>query len=170
VQRGRHQFLTQFPNIASPGGRALLAQPAEPATFAACKLDHGERERNAHVVALHRDLLALRRGDPVFAAQDAQRMHGAVLGPEAFLLRFLGATGDDDRLLVVNLGVTLPLVPMSEPLLAPPAACRWKLLWHSEDPRYHGNGMSELDGEHDWRLPGHALAVLAPQTLENEVG
>lgn len=166
VQRGRHEFLAQFPNVASEGGRALLARPADPQTFAACKLDHAERERNAHVVALHRDLLALRREDATFAAQDASRMHGAVLGPEAFLLRFFGATADADRLVVVNLGTTLPLVPMAEPLLAPPPGCEWRLLWHSEDPRYHGNGMREPDGEHDWRLPGHALAVLAPHILE----
>jgi maltooligosyltrehalose trehalohydrolase len=107
-------------------------------------------------------LLRLRREDAVFARQDSGRMHGAVLGAEAFLLRFLGEAGDD-RLLVVNLGATLPLAPMAEPLLAPPRGHRWKLLWHSEDPLYHGNGMSELDGEHGWRLPAHALAVLVPQ-------
>lgn len=167
VRQGRHEFLTQFPAIASDDGRALLAVPADEETFRRCKLDHAERERNAHVLRLHRDLLRLRREDPVFAAQDSQRMHGAVLGPEAFLLRFL-APGGNDRLVVVNLGATLPLHPMPEPLLAPPAGCRWKLLWHSEDPRYHGNGMAEPDGEHAWRLPAHALAVLAPQPMEDE--
>ena len=167
VRKGRHEFLHQFPNIGSAGGRTLLSVPADPRTFQQCKLDHGERERNAHVLALHRDLLQLRREDPVFAAQDAARMHGAVLGPEAFLLRFLGEAGDD-RLVVVNLGATLPLAPMAEPLLAPAAGCRWKLLWNSEDPRYQGNGMAGLDGEHNWRLPPHALAVLAPEPFKEK--
>jgi maltooligosyltrehalose trehalohydrolase len=162
VRNGRQEFLQQFPNIDSRQGRALLAAPADAAAFERCKLDHGERQRHAHVVALHRDLLRLRREDPVFAAQDKTRMHGAVLGPEAFLLRFLGPDGDD-RLLIINLGTTLPLLPMPEPLLAPPQGCRWRLLWHSEDARYHGNGMAEPEGEHSWRLPAHALAVLAPQ-------
>jgi maltooligosyltrehalose trehalohydrolase len=94
-------------------------------------------------------------------------MHGAVLGPEAFLLRFIAA-GGDDRLIVVNLGASLPLLPMAEPLLAPPAGCRWRLLWHSEEPRYHGNGMAEPDGEHSWRLPAHALAVLAPHPHQED--
>ncbi|MBC5786192.1 malto-oligosyltrehalose trehalohydrolase [Ramlibacter sp. USB13] len=169
IRKGRHEFLTQFPNIASEDGGKLLAVPADEETFRRCKLDHGERERNAHVVALHRDLLRLRREDPVFSRCDAQRMHGAVLGPEAFLLRFLDEAGDD-RLLVVNLGPTLPLYPMPEPLLAPPAGCRWQLLWNSEDPRYGGNGMIEPDGEHSWRLPAHALAVLAPRTMEDDDG
>ncbi|MFC5497195.1 malto-oligosyltrehalose trehalohydrolase [Caenimonas terrae] len=161
VWQGRSDFLAQFPDIGSRAGRTLLADPADPATFARCKLDHRERETNSQVVALHRDLLRLRRDDAVFAAQDASRLHGAVLGPEAFMLRYLGRDGDD-RLLVVNLGATLPLVPAPEPLLAPPAGRRWRLLWNSEDPRYGGDGMAEPETETTWRLAPHALAVLAP--------
>lgn len=169
IGKGRRDFLTQFPNIASEDGGKLLAPPADATTFERCKLDHGERERHAHVVRLHRELLRLRREDPVFARCDSRRMHGAVLGPEAFLLRLLDDAGDD-RLMLVNLGATLPLYPMPEPLLAPPAGARWKLLWHSEHPRYGGSGMREPDGEHSWTLPAHALAVLAPATMEDDVG
>jgi maltooligosyltrehalose trehalohydrolase len=169
VREGRHAFMTQFPNIASADGGKLLAPPADEESFRRCKLDHSERERHAPAVRLHRDLLRLRREDPVFSRQDAGRMQGAVLGPEAFLLRFLGGDADD-RLLLVNLGATLPLLPMPEPLLAPPDGCRWKLLWHSEDPCYGGNGMIEPDGEHSWRLPAHALAVLVPHPLEDTDG
>jgi maltooligosyltrehalose trehalohydrolase len=167
VRKGRREFLEQFPNIASPDGGGLLAAPADAATFQRCKLDHAERERNAHVLALHRDLLRLRREDAVFAAQDATRMHGAVLGPEALLLRHFDDDGDD-RLVLLNLGATLPLAPMAQPLLAPPAGCRWRLLWHSEAPRYHGSGMAEPDGEHSWSLPAHALAVLAPHPYQEK--
>lgn len=167
IRKGRHEFMTQFPNIRSEEGGKLLAPPADEQTFVKCKLDHSERERNAHVVRMHRDLLRLRREDPVFSLQDRARMHGAVLGAEAFVLRFMGESGDD-RLLVINLGATLPLVPMPEPLLAPPAQCRWKLLWHSEETRYGGNGMADPDGERSWRLPGHALAVLAPHPVEEQ--
>ncbi|RYY92434.1 MAG: malto-oligosyltrehalose trehalohydrolase, partial [Comamonadaceae bacterium] len=79
VQQGRRDFLQQFPHIASEDGGGLLSAPADPRTFARCKLDHAERDRNAHVLNLHKDLLRLRRDDPVFAAQDRDRMHGAVL-------------------------------------------------------------------------------------------
>ena len=169
IRKGRHEFMTQFPNLASGEGGKLLASPADEKTFLRCKLDHAERERNVHAVQMHRDLLRLRRDDAVFSRCDRQRMHGAVLGPEAFLLRFLDESGDD-RLIVVNLGTALPLYPIPEPLIAPPAGTRWKLLWHSEDPRYGGNGMAEPDGEHSWRLPAHALAVLAPKMLEDSDG
>jgi maltooligosyltrehalose trehalohydrolase len=170
IRKGRHEFLLQFPNIASTEGGKLLASPADEQTFLQCKLDHAERERHAPVVHMHRDLLRLRREDPVLSRSERERMHGAVLGPEAFLLRFLDE-GGDDRLIVVNLGATLPLHPMSEPLIAPPAGTRWTLLWHSEDPRYGGCGSAEPDGEHSWRLPAHALAVLAPKKkMENPDG
>ena len=84
------------------------------------KLDLAERQRHAGMYALHRDLLRLRREEPVFRAQRRGGMDGAVLAPEAFVLRFFG-THHDDRLLVVNLGRDLHLNPAPEPLLAPPA-------------------------------------------------
>jgi maltooligosyltrehalose trehalohydrolase len=163
VRQGRRQFLQQFANIATQAGRSLTAVPSDPATFEHCKLDHSERSKPGHAAMwrLHRDLLRLRREDRVFSLQDGTRLHGAVLGPEAFVLRCLGDDGAD-RLIVVNLGASLPLAPAPEPLLAPPERRRWRLLWHSEDPAYGGNGMAELDVEGSWHLPPHALAVLAP--------
>jgi maltooligosyltrehalose trehalohydrolase len=164
IRGGRTDFLRQFPNISAEEGCALLAAPDARDTFERCRLDHKEREHGAHrqVLELHRDLLRVRREDPVFSAQDSQRLHGAVLGAEALCLRYFGAEGDD-RLVVLNLGPSLPLLPAAEPLLAPPEGRRWRLLWHSEHPRYGGCGMHELDGEQSWRLPAHSLAVLAPR-------
>jgi maltooligosyltrehalose trehalohydrolase len=135
VAKGRREFLAQFPSIASMLDQ--LPRPDDPQTFERCKLDHSEREKNAGIVALHRDLLALRhdlRKRPI---------EGAVLGSEAFLLRF------DDRLLIVNLGRDLLLHSPNEPLLAPPPGRRWQLLWSSESPQYGGSGTPPLEG----RLP-----------------
>jgi len=106
-------------------------------TFERCKLNHEQRRMNAHITALYCDLMKLRREDPVFSAQRSDWIQGAVLGPEAFLLRFFGRP-NSDRLLVVNLGRTLKLRPGPEPLLAASAAAAWRLLWTSEDPRYEG--------------------------------
>ena len=64
-----------------------------------------------------RDLLRLRRDDPVFRAQRPGGLDGAVLGPAAFVLRYFAAAGhDEDRLLLVNLGADLPLSAAPEPL------------------------------------------------------
>jgi len=69
--------------------------------------------------------LRLRREEPVFRVQRHGGMDDAVVGTEAFVLRFFGANCDD-RLLIVNLGRELNLTPAPEPLLAPPAN-RWKI-------------------------------------------
>ena len=90
--------------------RDFFADPGDPKTFERCKLDLGERERHAGAYALHCDLLRLRREDPVFASQRSDRLHGAVLAAEAFVLRYFGEAGDD-RLLLVNLGRDLQFVP-----------------------------------------------------------
>jgi maltooligosyltrehalose trehalohydrolase len=162
VRQGRGEFLAQFPSISQSSMKDALPDPGDPATFARCKLDWSERDRNAGVLALHRDLLALRRSDAAFSAQRAGAVDGAVLGPEAFVLRFFHEGGD--RLLVVNLGLDLPLAHAPEPLLAPPEGLRWDALWSSEDPRYGGGGTPVLeDGRRGWHIPGHCAVVLAPR-------
>jgi maltooligosyltrehalose trehalohydrolase len=161
VRRGRAEFLTQFPSIATSEVRECLADPAAPSTFGASVLDLSERERHAEAYALHQDLLRLRRDDPVFAVQGAHGLEGAVLGAEALVLRFMGGDGDD-RLLIVNLGSDVELAPAPEPLLAPPEERRWSIVWSSEDPRYGGGGSLSLDAEERWRLAAHAACVARP--------
>jgi maltooligosyltrehalose trehalohydrolase len=160
VRRGRQDFMAQFP--AAAGVRHRLPDPGDPGTFAACRLDLTERERHATAYALHCDLLALRRADPVFAASRARGVEGAVLGEEAFVVRFWGGPLGD-RLLLVNLGRDLILDPMPEPLLAPPPRGDWKVMWSSEDPRYGGAGTPPvIAADGILQLPAHAAVVLAP--------
>ncbi|WP_244592851.1 malto-oligosyltrehalose trehalohydrolase [Azospirillum palustre] len=162
VEKGRAEFLAQFPSIAGPAMQAALPKPHAEDSFTRCKLDHRERESNAAVWALHRDLLRLRREDPVFAAQCIGGLDGAVLGEEAFVLRFFGE-GGDDRLLLLNLGRDLTLTVMAEPLLAPPLDGAWTVLWSSEEPAYGGCGTAAVEQpDGAWRLPGHAALVLGP--------
>jgi maltooligosyltrehalose trehalohydrolase len=153
--------MQQFPSLNGDGAAALLPDPGAYATFARSKLDHEERKRNREAVALTRALLALRKDDPVFAAQRADRMHGAVLGGEAFLLRYFGAAGDD-RLVLVNLGRDLLLHRAPEPLLAPPRGARWKVMFSTESPEYGGGGTPPVSTSEQLHLHGHALVVLAP--------
>jgi maltooligosyltrehalose trehalohydrolase len=137
VRRGRAQHLAQFESAADPAMQALLPDPGSPATFARSGIDPGERSRHPHAVALHRDLLALRRTDPAFAAQRTPA--GRSLGPAALVLRFASADRLD-RLFLLNLGSDLALDGDAEPLLAPPDGADWTLVWSSEDPRYGGGG------------------------------
>ena len=118
--------------------RAELTDPGDTATFRRSVLDLGERERHAAIYALHRDLLALRRTDPVLGRRPS-RIDGTALTEEAWLLRFFSESSGD-RLLIVNLGRDLLLGPAPEPLLAPMDGQAWRLLWSSEAPRYGGAG------------------------------
>jgi maltooligosyltrehalose trehalohydrolase len=161
VRRGRVEFLAQFRSIATPETRACLTAPESAEAFERCKLDFSERERNRAVYDMHRDLLKLRREDTVFSQQRERSVDGAVLGDEAFLLRFFGG-GTDDRLMLVNQGTDLNLNPAPEPLLAPPESMLWTLLWSSEDCRYGGSGTPPVETKSNWRIPGRATIVLKP--------
>jgi maltooligosyltrehalose trehalohydrolase len=172
VCKGRAEFLSQFRSLATAEAQAILLDPRDPQTFEKSKLDFAERERHAAIYDMHRDLLRLRRDDPVFSAQRPGGprtlcLDGAVLGDECFVLRFFGEA-DDDRLLIVNLGTDLHLNPAPEPLLAPPEATEWETMWSSEDPRYGGGGTPPLDTEENWRAPGHAAVVMKPVRLMEE--
>lgn len=160
VFKGRVAFLHQFRSLNCAEVNFKHADPANPETFLRSKLDFGDRERHADVYALHRELLRLRRDDPVFSAPRGGTVDGAVLGPEAFVLRWFGGEAGD-RLLAVNLGRDLHYRPAPEPLLAPPAGMRWAVLWSTDDPLYGGCGTPppETAGE-AWRFPGHAALVL----------
>jgi maltooligosyltrehalose trehalohydrolase len=159
VSKGRAKFLSQFPSIALPQMQGALADPADPRTFERCKLDWSERERHAAALALHRDLRRLRREDPGLRSRGQGGFDGAVLGPDAFALRFLSG-GEDDRLLLVNFGRDLRLESAPEPLLAPPEGMVWDVLWSSEDLRSGGSGAVHPDGEDGWCITGQAAVLL----------
>jgi maltooligosyltrehalose trehalohydrolase len=165
VREGRAKFLSQFRSLATPEMQAILADPGSRSTFEMCKLDWNERQTHAPVYRMHKDLLRLRRDDPVFRAQRPGGLDGAVLAEEAFVLRFFGGE-DGDRLLLVNFGRDLRLDPAPEPLLAPPEDCLWRVLWSSEDPRYGGSGAEAPDTGESLRIPGHAALVLAVQRAD----
>jgi len=180
VAKGRREFMHQFKSIAhaeaeeaaggerEPGPHAecrLLPDPESERTFGRCVLDFSERQTHRGIYAMHRELLRLRREDPVFSRQDRGRVDGAVLGNEAFVLRFFGDRGDD-RLLIVNLGIDLRLSPMPEPLLAPPLGCRWRVIFSTEAVCYGGHGTPPPEQEDAWWLPGHAAVALVPEPRE----
>jgi maltooligosyltrehalose trehalohydrolase len=161
VREGRREELAGFRSTTHPELRGYLPDPAARTTFLASKLEQPDGYDKHPAYALFRDLLGLRRQDPIFRAQRSEAIHGAVLGPEAFALRYFGE-GGDCRLLLINLGRDLYPATNSEPLLAPPPGKDWSVLWFSERPRYWGSGIPPLEPGQPWRMPGHSAAVLAP--------
>lgn len=169
AKKGRAEFLSQFPGCASHP--ELLVDPSVPQALEASRLRWAETQLPPHAeaVALHRDLLRLRRSDPTLALcrQGTGRIDASALGPSCGLVRYFGdpgAQGAGDRLLLVNLGVGIDLDRITDPLLAPPVHHdRWAMLWYSEDPRYGGHGCAQPNApEGRWAIPGCATALLAP--------
>ncbi len=163
VAKGRRDGLTHFPSVADPVMQERLPQPHAEATFATSKLDWGQAKSHAPLLALHRDLLALRQSETVFSSAGRGRIDGAVIGDAALLLRFFADDPADERLLLLNLGRDLPLGVIAEPLFAPPAGRKWRLAWSSEHPDYDGAGRRPFDTDQFWILPADTTLLLSSQ-------
>ena len=157
VAKGRAEFMSQFRSYGLADTRVTLADPGARETFLRCKLDFSEREQHAGIYALHKDLIQLRKSDPVFQS----RVDGAVLGERTLLVRYFANDGGD-RVLLVNLDRDLHFKSVPEPLLAPPQGCRWQVLFSSEHPKYGGSGVYLPDRDGDWNIPGDSATVLSP--------
>jgi maltooligosyltrehalose trehalohydrolase len=159
VRNGRREFMQQWRSIGESEMVNCLNDPCTPEAFEASRLDWSEAERNAPILKLHADLLRLRRTDPVLGRWKRGRFDGAVISPDAFVLRAFSAE-HGDRILVVNTGRDLHLDPAPEPLLAPPEDCRWEMIFTTEHPSYGGCGSPKPESDENWRFSGHAALVL----------
>lgn len=163
VSKGRVEFLSQFASIAADSSG--VADPCDASTYERCKLDFSDRDRNRTAYALHKDLLQLRRNDPVLSR--SQGLDGAVLTDRAFLIRFFGEN-ENDRLLLVNLDGDYAPASISEPLLAPPNGHEWQLTLSSENTRYGGGGAYNPCNGGKWNIPGEAAVLLSSHTLSSQ--
>jgi len=161
VRAGRHEFLSQFPSVGKDKSTSgSMDDPSDTWTFVRSKLDWAERKAHAEAVALHRDLLRIRREDSVI--RSPRSLDGAVLTDAAFVLRFFGERGDD-RLLVVNLGARYHADPLAEPLVAPLVGRSWTTVFSTDEPEYGGWGTPPIATTDDgWWLPAECAALLAP--------
>lgn len=165
VARGRCDFLAQFPSISL----VSLDDPREEATFRKCVLDWSERDRSERMLALHRDLIALRRTDPVLKACDDVALDTAVFHSTIILVRYSGEAETGDRLLAVNVGTDCAPHAVPQPLLAPPEGQDWTAMWSSENPDYGGEGEGEtVSANGRWRFSGRCAVLLRSQQFGSE--
>ena len=166
VRKGRYEFLLQFSSLRDPEVPPLLEPPTSKETFRRCTLNLEERTTHTHALALHRDLLQLRRSTK--AITHPTRVDGAVLAPEAMVVRYFSS--DEDLLLVVNLGCDLDLSPSPEPLLGQPRGGKWRVIWSSESVKYGGHGTAPVHANGMWRLPGESALLCAPVPASTDDG
>jgi maltooligosyltrehalose trehalohydrolase len=169
VRQGRRDFMAQFGSMTDADMGDRLPDPGDIRTFERCRLDQAERETHAAALALHASLIALRREEIAFHSPGPDDVDGAVIGDQAFVIRWFHrpprGTAADDRLLVVNLGVELDRPVLPEPLSAPPAGHRWVPRWSSQDPLYGGGGTPAIILDIGWRLPAESAVLFAAAPL-----
>lgn len=158
IRKGRKHELAQFPRLATAEARKMLPNPEDPLTFTKCKLNYKDRESGEKTYALFRDLIHLRKTDPVFKKMQNGKLDGAVLGSDSFLLRYFGEE-DGDRVLIVNFGPDHYFNPAPEPLIAPGREREFEILWSSESLAYGGSGTPPINVPY-WKILGHSAIVL----------
>lgn len=162
ISKGRAEFMLQFGSQDTDEMKQCFVEPSDPRTFEWSKLDPEEQTKYPQIVRLHKDLLALRKHDPVLSRTGRGLVDGAVLEANSFVLRFL--THDaQDRLLIVNLGAGVDLPHAPEPLLAPPRGCQWNVVFSSEKCAYGGNGASAPYRFGALQLQAECTQLLVPE-------
>lgn len=163
VRKGRIDFLKQFPSLKDPTFAETMPGPAERSTFERSKLNWSELEGNAHIAALYRDLLTLRRRFQAEARdKGCPRIDGSVLGPAAFSLRFFADDPEHEKLLLINLGEDLSIASRADPLISPPVDRQWNMVWSSEDMAYGGGGRRPFDLQRRWTLGADTALLFFP--------
>jgi maltooligosyltrehalose trehalohydrolase len=152
VVEGRRKEFEAFPEFAAPGAAERIPDPQADATFEASRLRWDETGEPAHasVLALHRDLLRLRRERRALQASDARDCVAHAIDADTVAFR-RDAPGEAPVLVVARLrgrgAVTVPIL----------AAGGWQALLVTEDRRYAEDPLPPriLDnGAIDFRRPG----------------
>ena len=164
VREGRKEFLCQWRSIRTSSMIDSLAGPL-------LRRDIREMQarscaagtETAQPIDCTRDLIRLKRTDPVLSAVPHVPIDGAVLSTQAFLLRYFSAAGED-RLLIVNLGTrSCTSTPLPSRCWLPLETNRGERLLATEAPEYGGSGAPEPDcEEQNWMIQGQSAVLLAP--------
>ena len=159
ISRGRR---SEYARIAGIEEQQLPETPDPQAedTFAESKLRLSEREDGAGAESwqMHRELLALRREDPVLSRQDRHTMratsHGNVLLVHMW-------HGRDQRIAIANFGVAVDATPEARGIPGDLASPTWEVVFSTEERRFGGSGEKTRFGRDLVSLPPHSLTLLA---------
>ena len=109
VSAGRREEFKHFRAFSDPAARAKIPDPQAEETFLRSRLQWSERDRGAHgrVLSLYRQLLTLRRQDPVLSRPSRERLAARAEGQVLIVRRWNEAGAEakgEERWLLVHFG------------------------------------------------------------------
>lgn len=163
VTEGRREEFKGFPAFANPRLRESIPDPQAEATFVRSKLDLGERNVNSGTYDLYRELLRLRRKDPVLGVQERSRAKADAIGAQ--IVTMVRWVGNEYRLLVANFGPSAGIMIADHPSLADLPGDEWRLLLATSERRFGGANARCGQTGHGVRrrleMPARTAAVFA---------
>ncbi len=167
VTEGRREEFKGFPAFSNPLLRESIPDPQADETFARSKLNLAERGINVGTYDLYRELLRLRRTDPVLVERDRTRTKADAIGAQ--VVTVARWVGDEYRLLVANFGPSTGIPLADHPTLAALPGEKWRLLLTTSERRFRGgNDRCGLTGQGERRrleMPARTAAVFAFQAV-----
>ena len=146
VTEGRRREFGGFPAFADARLRDTIPDPQAESTFARSKLILQERHAHAHIYALYRDLLALRRSHP---AMRSPHLRDCTATPHSTeLIGVQRVCNGREILLLANFG----------PEVTTPQASNWRVLLSTDDPHYGGEGR-----DFGATIPARTAVIIAPE-------
>jgi maltooligosyltrehalose trehalohydrolase len=150
VTRGRRQEFAKFDTFRDPSTRDRIPDPQDPQTFLDSRLRASERETNSAVLRLHRDLIQLRRRDPVLRHCDRARTRAIAVGDRCVVVRRWNEEGE--RILLANVGVSQSIDLSCLGLDWPDQNRCWRLVLSTGWVRYGGEATRRSARSVDGRL------------------
>ena len=173
VTEGRRKEFGKFSAFSDPATRERIPDPQARETFLRSKLDWSEVDRMPHagVLALHRELLRLRRAHPALRRRDRASFAAAAVGERAVALRRTAEDGSA-LLLVASFGDSLRVDLGEREETRAPEGGRWKLLLSTEEGRFGGEcegAVASVSAEGRLEMRGAGAVVLrsAPSNFRN---
>ncbi|MCL5962079.1 MAG: malto-oligosyltrehalose trehalohydrolase [Chloroflexi bacterium] len=162
VTRGRREEFKAFRAFRDPSTRGRIPDPQAESTFRQSRLDFGERNSQAGIYRLYRDLIDLRKSDPVLARQDRFNLRCRALAPSLIALHRW--QGTDHRLVLANFGQATCVRFGESPFLSDLASRPWQVLWSTAGPEYalcKGQpGVDVVGGAVEVEIPAACVVVL----------
>jgi len=164
VTHGRREEFAGFGAFHDPALRETIPDPQAERTFLASKLRLEERETHAGIYRLYRDLLALRRDDPVLIINDRGTTHAVALTSQVIAVHRW--QGDAHRLLLANIG-NETTVDVAAVLDLPAGWHGIAKLLDTGHARFGGEGRESEWGESGVTIPPRTASIWAIDAAPN---